>query len=137
VASESALARRFDSLARLSSAQKLSVSGLTVTAAGMLLQIAAGSMLYPTLAGPIVLLGAAVAVAFGPGRWTRYLGLLIPAVLALGAMVAAVMTGDFLDQLADAGRPGILLGSVLHVLGLVVAIAAGIGMFMVRRVGRA
>jgi hypothetical protein len=47
------------------------------------------------------------------------------------------MTGDFLDQLIDVGRPGILLGSVLHVLGLMAAIAAGIWMFLGRRVGRA
>jgi hypothetical protein len=53
------------------------VTGLVLTAAGMLLQIAAGSELYPTYAGPIVLLAAAVIVAFGPGRWPSYVGLLV------------------------------------------------------------
>ena len=35
------------SVSRLSNAAKLSVTGLVLTAAGMLLQIAAGSQLYP------------------------------------------------------------------------------------------
>jgi hypothetical protein len=54
----------------LTNAAKLAVIGLIATAAGMLIQIAAGSKLYPSFAGPIVLLAAAVFVAFGPGRWT-------------------------------------------------------------------
>ena len=69
---------------RLSNAATLSVIGLVLTAAGMLLQVAAGSELYPTFAGPIVLLAAAVIVAFGSGRWTPYVALLVPLVLGEG-----------------------------------------------------
>jgi hypothetical protein len=36
----------------------------------MLVQIAAGSTLYPSVTGPIVLIVAAIFVAFGPGGWT-------------------------------------------------------------------
>ena len=54
---------------RLSNAAKLNVAGLVLTAAGMLVQIAAGSELYPSLAGPIVLLVTAVFVAVWPRRW--------------------------------------------------------------------
>jgi hypothetical protein len=118
---------------RLSNAAKLNATGLVVTAAGMLLQIAAGSTLYPSLTGPIVLLAAAVIVLFGPGRWTPYVGLLVPLVLGVGATIAALMTGDFVDQLTDLSMPGIFVGSLLHVIGLVAAVAGGVGMVLGRR----
>lgn len=118
---------------RLSIASKLSVTGLVLTAAGMLLQIAAGSTLYPSLAGPIVLLASAVIVLFGPGRWTPYVGLLVPLVLGVGATMAALMTGDFADQLTNSGEPVLLVASVLHVFGLAVAVAGGVGMVLGRR----
>jgi hypothetical protein len=111
----------------------LSVIGLVLTAAGMLLQIAAGSELYPSLTGPIVLLAAGMFVAFGPGRWTPYVGLLIPLVLGAGAIVAAVMTGEFIDQLTTFGDPAIVLGSAMHVIGLVAAVTGGMGMLLDQR----
>jgi hypothetical protein len=99
-------------------AAKLNVAGLVLTAAGMLLQIAAGSDLYPTFAGPIVLVATAVIVAFWSGRWTAYVAVLVPLVLGLGAIIAAVMSGEFIEQLTDVRQAGILLGSVMHVVGL-------------------
>jgi hypothetical protein len=120
---------------RLSNAAKLNATGLVLTALGMLLQIAAGSTLYPSFAGPIVLLGTAVIVLFGPLRWTPYIGLLVPLVLGVGATIAALMTGAFLDQLTDPGRTGIFVGSLLHVIGLVAAVAGGVGMVLGRRAG--
>jgi hypothetical protein len=119
--------------AELVSSQKLSVVGLVATAAGMLLQIAAGSKLYPSFAGPIILLASAVSVALGPGRWTPYVALLVPLVLGLGAIIAAVMSGEFIVQLTDTSRAGIVLGSLMHVIGLIAAVAGGVG--MVRRRG--
>jgi hypothetical protein len=118
---------------RLSNATKLNVAGLVVTAAGMLLQIAAGSGLYPSFAGPIVLLVTAVVVALRPRRWMAYLALLVPLVLGLGAIIAAVMSGEFIEQLTDVGTVGILLGSLMHVVGLIAAVAGGIGMLLDRR----
>ena len=126
-----------DSIRRLSTAARLNVTGLVLTAAGMLLQIAAGSTLYPSLTGPVVLTAAAVIVAFGPGRWTPYVGLLVPLVLAAGAIIAAVMTGDFIDQLTDIGAPVLLLGSLMHVIGLIAAVAGGVGMLQGRGAARA
>ena len=117
---------------RLPGAAKLSVIGLVLTAAGMLLQIAAGSQLYPSFAGPIVLLVTAVIVAFWPTRWMAYVALLVPLVLGLGAIVAAVMTGAFIEQLTDTGNAGILLGSLMHVVGLIAAVAGGVGMVLRR-----
>lgn len=125
--------RSLSAVRRLSNASKLNAAGLVLTAAGMMLQIAAGSTLYPSLAGPIVLVASAVIVLFGPGRWTPYVGLLVPLVLGVGATIAALMTGDFIDQLTYFGEPGLPVGSVLHVIGLVVALAGGVGMLVGRR----
>jgi hypothetical protein len=112
----------------LPKAAKLNASGLVLTAAGMLVQIGAGSELYPSLAGPIVLLATAVLVAVRSDRWTPFVGLLVPLVLGLGAIVAAVMSGEFIEQLTDIANAGIVLGSLMHVLGLIAAVAGGIGM---------
>jgi hypothetical protein len=101
----------------------------------MVLQIAAGSTLYPSLAGPTVLLGSAVIVLFGPGRWTPYIGLLAPLVLGVGAAIAALMTGDFVDQLTNVSLAGVFIGSLLHVIGLVAAIAGGVAVVLGRQAG--
>jgi hypothetical protein len=118
---------------RLSNPAKLNATGLVAAAAGMLMQIAAGSTLYPSFAGPIVLLATAVIVLVGPGRWTPYIGLVVPLVLGVGAAIAAVVTGDFVHQLTDVTVAGIFVGSLLHVVGLVAAIAGGVGMVLGRR----
>ena len=123
----------FESVRRLSIASRLNVTGLVLTAGGMLLQIVSGSTLYPSLSGPIVLLAAAVIVAFGPGRWTPYVGLGVPLILGLGAIVAAVMTGEFIDQLTQTGRAGVLIGSLMHVIGLTAAVGGGVAMVRGRR----
>jgi hypothetical protein len=51
----------------LSTATKLNAAALVATAGGMVLQIASGSELYPTIPpGPIILLVAPVSSAWGP-----------------------------------------------------------------------
>lgn len=122
-------------LIRESNAARLNVAGLVLTAAGMLLQIAAGSELYPSFAGPVVLLIAAVIVAFGPGRTAPYVGLLVPLVLGLGAFIAAVISGGFIEQLTDIGNAGIFIGSLMHVVGLIAALAGAVGMLLRPRGG--
>lgn len=96
----------------------------------MLLQIASGSELYPTFSGPIVLLAGTVIVAFVPGRWTLYVGLLVPLWLGVGAIIAAVISGEFIEQLTDLGQAGIFLGSLMHVIGLTAAVVGGVGMVL-------
>jgi hypothetical protein len=118
-----------------SSTVRVNVAGLAAAAAGMLVQMGAGSTLYPSLAGPIVLLATAAAVALVGGLWARWLGLVVPAVLGVGALAAAAMNGQFVDQLTAFSNPGLVLGSVLHALGLVAAVAGGIGMVMGTRAG--
>ena len=46
------------------------------------------------------------------------------------AIIAAVMTGGFVAQLTDIGRVGIFVGSVMHVVGLVAAVAGEVGMLL-------
>ena len=116
-----------------SPAMILNIAGLVATAAGMLLQIAAGSALYPSLAGPVVLVVTALIVAFGPWGWTAYIGLLVPLVLGIGATVAAAMTGEFTRQLVAFGNPGIVLGSLMHTVGLIAAVVGAIGMLRRQR----
>jgi hypothetical protein len=131
--SSQASAISIDSVRRLSTAAKVNAAGLVLTAAGMLVQIAAGSTLYPSITGPIVLIVAAIFVAFGPGRWTPWVGLVVPLVLGLGAIVAAVMTGGFIDQLTNLGKPGLVVGSLMHVIGLIAAVAGGVMVVIGRR----
>jgi hypothetical protein len=118
----------------LSRAAASNVAGLVLTSGGMLLQIAAGSTLYPSLTGPIVLALTALAVAFVRGRWVAYLGLAVPLVLGVGAIAAAAMTDGFIDQLTDPSEMGVFLGSILHVLGLTLAVVGGLGMVLGRGV---
>jgi hypothetical protein len=111
---------------------KLNVIGLVVAATGIGLEIAAGSRLYPTLALPIVLLIGAAVVAFGAARWTRYVGLVIPLLLAVGLAISVALSPAFIEQLTDIGNFGTLVGSLLHVVGLVLAVAGGIRMVLRR-----
>jgi hypothetical protein len=110
----------------------LSVTGLVLTAVGMLVQIASGSDLYPSLTGPIVLFATAVFVALGPVRWTPFAAVIVPLVLGIGAVVAAAMTGEFIDQVTTTGNAGIVAGSLMHLVGLPVAVIGGVGMLMNR-----
>jgi hypothetical protein len=116
-----------------SGAARLNIGGLVLTSAAMLLQIAAGSTLYPSLTGPIVLALTALAVAFVPSRWTGYAGLAVPLVLGVGVVVAAAMTGDFIGQLTNPGDLGVFVGSILHVVGLAAAVVGGLGMVVGER----
>jgi hypothetical protein len=109
----------------------LCVAGLVLAGAGMLIQIVSGSDLYPSLTGPIVLFASAAFVALGPVRWSPYVGVGVPLVLGVGAIVAAAMTGEFIDQLTT-GNAGVVLGSLMHVIGLPAAVGGGVGLLVSR-----
>ena len=111
----------------LSAAGKLNVTGMVVAAAGIIIQIASGSDLYPTIPpGPIILLAGAALVALGPWRWTPVVGVVVPLFLLVGAVIAAIVSGGFADQLTDPGEVGIFAGDVLQLLGVITALVAGI-----------
>ena len=111
----------------LSTSTKLNVAALVATAGGMLLQIASGSELYPTIPpGPIILLMGAGVVALGPGRWSSIIGLVVPLILLVGGTIAAAVGNEFLDQLTEPGEVGIFAGTLIHVVGLATALVTGI-----------
>jgi hypothetical protein len=111
----------------LSAAGKLNVIGMVAAAAGIIMQIASGSDLYPTIPpGPIILLVGAALVALGPWRWTPVVGVVVPLFLFVGAVMAAVNSGEFVDQLTDPGEVGIFAGDVLQLLGVITALVAGL-----------
>jgi hypothetical protein len=51
----------------------------------------------------------------------------VPLFLLVGAVLAAVNSGEFVDQLTDPGRVGIgiFAGHVLQLLGVITALVAG------------
>ena len=111
----------------LSGAGKLNVAGMVAAAAGIVVQIASGSELFPTIPpGPIILLAGAALVALGPWRWTPVVGVVVPLFVVVGGIVAAFVSGSFVDQLTDPGRVGVFAGSWLQLLGEVAALVAGI-----------
>jgi hypothetical protein len=110
----------------LSAAGKLNVAGMVTAAAAIIIQIASGSDLYPTIPpGPIILLAGAALVALGPWRWTPIVGVVVPLFLLVGAVVAAVNSGEFVDQLTSPGQVGIFAGDVMQLLGVITALVAG------------
>ena len=119
-----------DRITPLSNAGKLNVTGLVLTGAGMLLQIFAGSTLYPSYLGPAALLGTAALVVLIHGRWVSYVGLTVPLLLGLGAFITALISGGFIRQLTGFGEPAIVVGSVMHVIGIVAAVTGGIGLVL-------
>lgn len=116
------------SIAGLTTAEKVSVAGLILAAAGIEIQIVAGPDLFPTIPpGPVILILGAGLVAFGPRSWARYVALIIPIFLLVGATVAgSVATDSWIDQLRRPDQTGIFLGTVLQFTAIVIALVAGI-----------
>jgi hypothetical protein len=106
-----------------SAAGKLNVAGLVAAAAGIVIQIASGAD-YPTVPpGLIILLAAAGLVALGARwRWTTIVGVVVPAFLLVGAVVASQAR----DQLGDPGQVGVFVGTVVQLLATAVALVAGV-----------
>jgi hypothetical protein len=107
----------------LSAAGRLTVAGLVVAAAGIVIQIASGAE-YPTVPpGLIILLVAAGLVALGARwRWTPLVGV----VVALFLLVGGVLAPQAREQLGDPGAVGVFLGTVIQLLALVVALISGV-----------
>jgi hypothetical protein len=100
---------------------------MVAAAAGIIMQIASGSDLYPTIPpGAIILLAGAALVALGPWRWTPVVGVVVRLFLLVGAVLAAVVSGELVDQLTDPGEVGIFAGDILQLLGVITALVAGI-----------
>lgn len=99
------------------------VVGLVVAAIGVMIEYVTGVPGFPTVPpGPIILVAAAVVVAMVAWRWIVVLGLVAAAFLSVGAVAA----GTTADVLAEPGVIGQFLGALIQVLGLVVALVAGV-----------
>jgi hypothetical protein len=117
------MASTTSSARRLSAAGRLNVAGLVAAVLGIVIQIASGAD-YPTIPpGPIILLVAAGLVALGARwRWTTIVGVIVPIFLLVGGVLAPQAR----DQLGDPGQVGVFIGTVIQLLALIVASAAGV-----------
>jgi len=109
--------------ARRTTARTALVAGLVAAAAGVVVLILVGVPGFPLVPpGPIILLVGAGLAAFLPWRWATALGLLAAAFLSVGAIAA----GATAAMIATPSAIGPFLGSVIEVVGLVVALVAGV-----------
>jgi hypothetical protein len=109
----------------LPAAGMVTMVGLVMAAVGIAIQIVSGVDAYPTIPpGLVILLVAAGLIALGGRRrWVPLLG----AAVALFILFGAVVAPGTADRLARPGEAGAFAGTVIQVLGLVVALLAGIG----------
>jgi hypothetical protein len=104
----------------------LNVVGLVVAAAGIMVQYVSG-VDYPTVPpGAIILLAAAAVVAFGPWRWSPFVGLGAAVFLSIGGAIATIAGNGFTETLGDPGEVGGFAGALIQIAGLAIALSAGI-----------
>jgi hypothetical protein len=104
----------------------LNVAGLVVASAGIMIQYVSG-VDYPTVPpGPIILLAAAAVVAFGPWRWSPYVGLGAAVFLSIGGLIATIAGNGFNETLGDPGDVGGFAGALIQIAGLAIALSAGV-----------
>jgi hypothetical protein len=105
----------------LSGASRLNIGGMLIALAGIVIQIATG-VDYPTIPpGPIILLAAIAIVAFVRSRWSSIVGVIVPAFLLVGGVIAAFGR----DDLWDLGEPGQFFGLVVQAVGVIAGLVGG------------
>ncbi len=108
------------------------VVGLVVAAAGVMIEYLTGVPGFPAVPpGPIILLVVAAIVALVAARAIVVLGLVAAAFLSVGAVAA----GTTAEVLAAPEVIGQFLGALVQVLGLVVALVAGVAALLPTRGG--
>lgn len=111
---------------RLSKATKVLSVGLLVAGIGVLVQYLTGVPGFPVVPpGPIVL-GAAAVLVLLPWRWMPVLGLAAAVFVSVGAILATLANGAIIDRLVVPGDVGPFTGTVLQLVGLAVALVAGV-----------
>jgi hypothetical protein len=104
----------------------VNVVGLVVAAAGIMIQYVSG-VDYPTIPpGAIILLVAAAVVAFGPWRRSPVVGLVAALFLMIGGAIATIAGNGFNETLGDPSGVGGFVGAVIQIVGLAIALPAGI-----------
>jgi hypothetical protein len=100
-------------------------AGLWLTAGGIFVQAASGAKGYPKIPPGIIILAAVGVLVFLTRRfrWASIAGVAIAALVSVGVFTTHG-TAERLSQPADVGP---FLGTVVQLIGLIVALAAGIG----------
>jgi hypothetical protein len=110
-----------NNLTTSSLASKVTILGLLVAAAGISTLFLTNSVAVPPIPiGPILLVLAAVLMAFGPWRWTPAIGVALSLAILVGGIISGIV-----DHLSNPAQVGGFIGSWLNVLGLITAIIAG------------
>ncbi|WP_433331138.1 hypothetical protein [Spirillospora sp. CA-294931] len=95
-------------------------AGLAIATTSIPIQIAGGAD-YPTVPPGLIILGVpTLLLLFSSWRWVLVLATLVTLFLGVGGSVAE----SFRDQLTTPGDTVTFLGSVLQVIGLLIALAA-------------
>jgi len=101
---------------------QFTAAGLALCAIAIILQKVTGASGYPTIPpGAVITAVAAILVALVPWRFIPVLGFLLGAFILFGAFVTAG-TGDRLSQ---PGTAGPFLGTLLQMIGLIMAVIFG------------
>lgn len=100
-----------------STARRVAGTGLLIAAVGIPIQIAGGAD-YPTVPPGLLISLAAAALMFTPWRWALFVASVVPVFLGIGGTVAP----GFRHQLSDPGEVVTFAGSVMQVIGLVIAL---------------
>jgi hypothetical protein len=101
-----------------STVRRIAGTGLLIAAVGIPIQIAGGAD-YPTIPpGLLILLAAAALVLFAPWRWALGLAALATLFISVGGTIAP----NFRHQLGNPGEVVTFAGSVVQVIGLVIAL---------------
>lgn len=104
-----------------STAVKLNLIGLVAAAAGIAMLFFTIDFPVPVPIGTILLLVVAGLVAFGSWRWTTIPAVLMPLFIFVGGFLA----GGLLERLTATAQLGVFTGTWVQMLGLIVAIPAG------------
>ena len=108
-------------MSALSNARRLCIIGLSAGAVGIAILYVSGVEMPVVPPGLVLLVVAAVAVANARGRWVVIVG----TVVAI-AEIAGIFASDATGSLFVANMPGVLTGSWIRLLGVLLATVAGV-----------
>lgn len=113
---------------QLSPVATLLAASLIVAGVGIFIQFVTGVPGFPAIPpGPIILIGVGLLVALLLWRWTPVIGLVAALFVSVGTVLANTgKSATTIDQLSAPGEFGPFIGTVLQVLGLVVALICGV-----------
>ena len=111
-----------------SAAVTATIVGLIAVAAGIFIQIAAGIDDFPRIPpGAVISIAVAALVAFvGRWWWIPITGAVWAVFLLIGAFVTSGSRDRITDRLSEPGEVGEFTGTLVMVLGIVIALVAGI-----------